>query len=69
MSRRVDRFNKYLERQLQILSGTGQVVVNQLLDSTINVIPTTMQKNGMYLVVIGDVEHPLYSGKIMVLKD
>lgn len=57
------------EYRLQIISGTGQVVVNQLLDSTHNVIPTKNLINGIYIVVIGDVANPVFHGKIVVLKD
>jgi glucose/arabinose dehydrogenase len=60
---------KHTEQQLLILSGTGQVVANQVLDSTFTVFQTNNWKNGIYLMVIGNPEHPVFSGKIMVLKD
>jgi hypothetical protein len=52
-----------------ILSGTGQVIVNHVLDSTYTVFPTNNWKNGIYMVVIGNPAHPVFSGKILVLKD
>jgi glucose/arabinose dehydrogenase len=58
-----------MQLHVQIHSNNGNMVVNQVIDNTLNVIPTKKLKSGIYMVVIGDGQKPVYSGKIMVLKN
>lgn len=60
---------RHEDLQVRILSTSGQLEINQVLDSTVNIIPTKKLKSGVYMVLIGEAQNPLYSGKIMVLRD
>ena len=54
---------------IRIISGNGQLVYQQVLDSTTITIPTTSFKNGVYTVLIGSERNTAFQKKIVILKD
>lgn len=54
---------------VRIISVNGQLVHQQVLDSTTITIPTTNFKNGIYTVLIGDERNTAFQEKIVILKE
>ena len=56
-------------QNLKIISDLGEIVVEQVLDSTLTSISTNGLKNGIYLLVVGEDSNPVFSNKIMIMRD
>lgn len=58
-----------LGEEMRIISVTGQLVYQQIMDTIFVTIPTVSFKNGIYTVIIGDQNRMQSQEKIIILKN